>query len=225
MPLIRSTLELLGLAIVLFASTNVDDIFVLVGFFADPKVRPISVVIGQYVGIGILFAGSVIVCLLSVIIPPEYIGLLGVGPIAIGTKRLFDLRRGNDEVSNRHEPRESIHGLGQILTISFVTLANGGDNFGVYTPAFAVRSGHEIAIIGLVFVAMTALWCYLAHGIVHHPKLGGQIRRYGRHVAPFVLIGLGIMIMHEAGSFAFLLQHGGFQHHRLMKSACIQIDQ
>jgi cadmium resistance protein CadD (predicted permease) len=208
--LMRSVLEVLGLGIVLFVSTNVDDIFVLVGFFADPKVRSTSVVIGQYVGIGILFVGSVIVCLLSVIIPRVYIGLLGVGPIAIGAKWLFDLRRGSNKVSERYEPRRSIRDHGQSLTVSLVTLANGGDNIGVYIPVFAVRSGHEIAMIGLVFVAMTALWCYLAHGIVHHHQLGGLIRRYGRHLAPLVLIGLGIMIMHEAGSFAFLLQRGGF---------------
>jgi cadmium resistance protein CadD (predicted permease) len=30
---------LFGMAIVLFASTNVDDVFVLIGFFADPKFR------------------------------------------------------------------------------------------------------------------------------------------------------------------------------------------
>ncbi len=32
-------------------STNVDDIFVLIGFFADPKFRARDIVIGQYAGI------------------------------------------------------------------------------------------------------------------------------------------------------------------------------
>lgn len=36
-----------GLAILLFASTNVDDIFVLLGFFADPKYRTRDIVMGQ----------------------------------------------------------------------------------------------------------------------------------------------------------------------------------
>jgi cadmium resistance protein CadD (predicted permease) len=205
-----SILELLGLGIMLFASTNVDDVFVLVGFFADPKIRPISVVIGQYVGIGILFAGSVVVCLFSVIVPRVFIGLLGFVPIAIGVKRLFDLRRVRQKTSESLTHRGSVQSCGHTVTVSLVTLANGGDNIGVYTPAFAVRSGHEIAMIGLVFVAMTALWCYLAHGIVHHPQFGEPVRRYGRHLAPLVLIGLGIMIVHEAGSFAFLLQHCRF---------------
>jgi len=202
----RSVLELLGLAIVLFASTNVDDVFVLVGFFTDPKIRPTSVVIGQYVGIGILFAGSVVACLFSVIIPRAFIGLLGFGPIAIGAKRLFDLHRESKKANESLAYRGSTRGFGQTVTVAVVTLANGGDNIGAYAPAFAVRSGHEITIIGLVFVVMTALWCYLAHGMVQHPQFGAPIRRFGRYVAPLILMGLGILIMHEAGSFA-LLRH------------------
>ena len=37
-------LALLGLAIILFASTNIDDLVILVGFFADPAFRPSDVV-------------------------------------------------------------------------------------------------------------------------------------------------------------------------------------
>jgi cadmium resistance protein CadD (predicted permease) len=62
---------------VLFASTNVDDIFVLVGFFADPKFRARNIVLGQYAGIVMLFGLSLLGSLLSLVIPREYIGLLG----------------------------------------------------------------------------------------------------------------------------------------------------
>jgi cadmium resistance protein CadD (predicted permease) len=65
----ESSFALLGLAIALFASTNVDDLFVLVGFFADPKVRARDIVIGQYAGITVLFVVSVVASLLSLVIP------------------------------------------------------------------------------------------------------------------------------------------------------------
>jgi cadmium resistance protein CadD (predicted permease) len=42
------------LGVTLFAATDIDDLFVLVGFFADPKFRAGNVVIGQYLGIGAL---------------------------------------------------------------------------------------------------------------------------------------------------------------------------
>jgi hypothetical protein len=76
----ESSFALLGLAIALFASTNVDDVFVLVGFFADPKFRARDIVIGQYAGITALFGVSVVASLLSLVIPRAYLGLLGIAP-------------------------------------------------------------------------------------------------------------------------------------------------
>jgi cadmium resistance protein CadD (predicted permease) len=93
--------------------------------------------------------------------------------------------------------------------VAFVTIANGGDNIGIYLPSFAIRSRHEIAIIAIVFVAMNALWCFAAHFLVNHPRLGAPIRRYGHLVAPIVFIGLGILILQQAGSFGLLIRHGG----------------
>ena len=80
-------------------------------------------------------------------------------------------------------------------------MANGGDNIGIYTPSFAIRSASEIAVIALIFVVMSALWCFLAHAMVNHPKLGLPIRRYGHRLAPVLLIGLGVLILYQAGSF------------------------
>ena len=93
-------------------------------------------------------------------------------------------------------------------TVALVTIANGGDNIGVYTPTFAIRSGHEVAMIALIFAGMTALWCFIAHSIVNHPKLGSPIRRYGHRVAPIVLIGLGFLILFQSGSVKLLFRHG-----------------
>jgi cadmium resistance protein CadD (predicted permease) len=67
-------------------STNIDDAFVLVTFIADKNFRVRDVVIGQYAGVGTLYILSAIASLISLIIPPAYVGLLGLAPLAIGTK-------------------------------------------------------------------------------------------------------------------------------------------
>ena len=90
-------------------------------------------------------------------------------------------------------------------SVALVTVANGGDNIGVYTLSFAVHSGSQAAIIAVVFVAMTALLCMLAHWMVRHPRFGAPLRRYGGISAPLVLIGLGILIIYSAGSIPSLL--------------------
>jgi len=88
-----SFLALIGLAIIVFASTNIDDIFVLIGFFADKSFRARDVVVGQYLGVCALYLISAITALISLVIPTGYIGLLGLAPIAIGIKKLYYLLR------------------------------------------------------------------------------------------------------------------------------------
>ena len=195
---------LLALAIGLFVSTNVDDIFVLVGFCADPKFKPRQIAVGQLAGLGALYGASVVFSLLALVVPPATIGFLGLLPIAIGLKKIRELRR-EDEPEDDPEPasiRSSSHG--NVLAVAAVTIANGGDNLSIYTPMFATRSGVDVAIIGLVFAAMTLAWLGAAFWLTHHRTLGAPIRRYGRRATPFVLVALGLYILHEAGTLAML---------------------
>lgn len=198
-----SIIGLLGLGLLLFTSTNIDDIFVLIGFFSDPRYRPRDIVIGQYSGIACLFGASILASLVSLVIPPAWLGLLGLAPIALG---LLKLREWNERTSLEEaeaHPRHQARRL-RFMEVAAVTMANGGDNLGVYTPLFATRGPVEIALIAGVFVVMIALWCGLAYWLVNHPSLGAPIRRYGHRLVPFVLIGLGLMILHEAGTLQLL---------------------
>jgi cadmium resistance protein CadD (predicted permease) len=206
----ESLLALIGMSIVLFASTNVDDLFVLAGFFADKRFPTRDTVLGQYVGITALFGASVVASLLSLVIPRAYIGLLGMVPISIGGNKLFELYQQRDRTEETLEQQADANRNGRVATVALVTLVNGGDNIGVYTPSFAIRSAQKIIVIALVFAVMTALWCFVAHAIVNHPKLGSPIRRYGHRVTPVVLVGLGVLILYQAGSFELLLGRSGF---------------
>jgi cadmium resistance protein CadD (predicted permease) len=196
----------LGLAIALFASTNIDDMFLLVGFFADPAFRPKDVVTGQYAGITALFLLSLLGSLLSLVIPRPYIGLLGIIAIVLGAKRLFDLSRNHEpsDPSLEH-PAPARHT--KVATVALFTLANGADNISIYTPAFAIRSPLELSIFAATFATMTGLWCLFAHWLVKHPTFGKPIRRYGRRLAPLLLIAIGLSVMYHAGSFGLLI-HG-----------------
>lgn len=83
-----------------------------------------------------------------------------------------------------------------------VTIANGGDNIGIYTPLFATRTMADIAAIIAVFAAMTAILLVVAHFLVSHRAIGAPIRHYGHRIVPFVMLGLGLLILYEAGSVA-----------------------
>ena len=193
-------LGVFGVAIVVFASTNVDDISVLLGFFADRKFRAKQVVIGQYLGIAALYGVSVLASFLVLVIPAAYIGLLGFAPIFFGLRRLWELWNGVETGDNPEDHEKASVGHGNIVAVALVTIANGGDNISIYTPLFATRSVYEILAIGCIFAILTAVWLGAAHSLVNHPTLGAPIRRHGHRVVPFILIALGILILYEAGT-------------------------
>jgi cadmium resistance protein CadD (predicted permease) len=194
-------LSLVALAAVVFATTNVDDLFVLVGFFAA-RLRRRQIVSGQLLGIAALVAVSLAAALIAFVIPPAYVGLLGLAPLGIGLKKAWELssRDGN----NNDDARPAGRGYGNVLTVAAVTIANGGDNIGVYTPLFAAQAGWEMLVTVGVFAVMTVAWCGAAEWLVQHPRLGKPIRRYGRLLQPLVLIALGVWILYESGSVDLL---------------------
>ena len=149
-------LFLICLAVLAFASTNIDGLLVLLGFLADPSYRPWQVMAGQYLGMGILVAVSLLLSQVSRLIPQAYVGLFGLVPVAIGIVKLWGARRRDAGCALEATPRETAVHFGKILTISAVTVSKGGDNVGMYVPLFAGLAGSEVAGIVAVFAAMTA---------------------------------------------------------------------
>jgi cadmium resistance protein CadD (predicted permease) len=196
-------LELVGPAIGLFISTDLDDILVLLGFFADPRFRIRQIVAGQFMGIAILYSVSVAGSRVSLIMAPAFVGLLGLVPIAMGSKSAWELWKSADrsgQVSNRNSPA----GRANIAAVVAMTVANGGDNVSVYIPLFAMRSGPDIALMGAVFGVMTALWLNIAYRLTQHRNIGAPVRRYTRLLTPFVFIALGVFILTQAGTVKLL---------------------
>ena len=69
-----------------FVATNLDDVFLLLAFFSDPRQRVAHVVLGQLLGMAALTAASLLAALGALVVPAAYVGLLGVLPLAIGVK-------------------------------------------------------------------------------------------------------------------------------------------
>jgi len=195
----------LGIGIVVFASTNIDDMLLLAAFFADPRLRRRSIVAGQYLGIGALVLASASAALLALALPDGWVALLGVVPLLLGLSKLPALRTGtigggggSEERRLQDQEHNAERGLrSQALAVASVTVANGGDNIGVYVPLFATALD-AIAIYALTFAVMTGVWCALGYLLVNNRILGGTIRRYGHVALPIVLIALGVYILSGA---------------------------
>jgi cadmium resistance protein CadD (predicted permease) len=193
----ESLVTLIGMAIVAFASTNVDDAFVLVAFITNRDFGVGDVVLGQYAGMAALFSLSVVAALMSVTIPPQSLGLLGFVPIAIGIKKAYTLWR---SPSKTEVLRRSTGAPRRILAVAAVTVANGGDNIAAYTALFANLDRSALPLVGLVFAGMTGIWCIAALWLTNHRALGVPIQHYANRLVPFVLIGLGVLILVKTGT-------------------------
>jgi cadmium resistance protein CadD (predicted permease) len=128
---------MIGLAVVLFASTNTDDIFILMMFFADKSFSPRQVVFGQYLGIALIVGISALGTLAALLFPPSVIGLMGFLPLSIGLKKLWNLYQDSRETAETHQAEQAVStpkGYGRALAITAVTFSNSGDNISVYVP-------------------------------------------------------------------------------------------
>jgi len=192
---------LMVLGISAFVSTNIDDIFLLIVFFSNSlKFPKYQIVIGQYIGIGLLIAISIIASFISLVIPSFIIGFMGIIPIIIGIKKLIDYYKNKKEPedtnSKKYNKLTKTNPELSFLSVAAVTFSNGADNIGIYTPLFASNNTiGQIVILVVIFIIMTAVWCSIGYYLVNHSFLANSIRRIGHLILPFVLIALGIYIM------------------------------
>ncbi|MEH2322243.1 MAG: cadmium resistance transporter [Nostoc sp.] len=204
--------------IIAFIATNIDDIIILLIFFSqvDVNFRRRHILFGQYLGFIAIIIASLPGFFGGLVVQREWIGLLGLLPIAIGIHHL--VYREEDTITvqtvssdfRQSTPTNPV--LSFILSIlhpqtykvAAVTIANGGDNISIYIPLFA---GHDLTSLGVIlsiFFVMVGLWCAIAYFLSRQPTIANILSRYGQAVVPFVLIGLGLFIMYERGTFTLL---------------------
>lgn len=191
-------LSLFGVGIGAFVATNIDDTFVLILLFSIPSLLARNVIIGQFLGIALLVVISSFAALLALAIPAFAIGLMGFIPIIIGIKRLTKFRG---------KP-ETIHAMKKeylsFLSVTAITISNGGDDIGVFTPLFAkYNTVAEVSILISIFLIMTGIWCIVTFYFIRHPFIASRINVLSHAVTPFVLIGLGVYIIIDSFFFNF----------------------
>lgn len=190
--------------IIAFTATNLDDIVILLLFFSqvNPVFRHRHIILGQYLGFGALVLVSLPAFFGGLVIPETWIGLLGIVPIAIGLSRLFNGDEADEADATKVEPSGTLplsrFFSPQTCSIAAITVANGGDNIGIYVPLFASCTGRSLMMILSVFLAMVGGLCFTAYRLTRMPAIAETLTRYGGYVVPFVLIGLGVSILIES---------------------------
>lgn len=191
-------LSLLGVGISAFVATNIDDTFVLILLFSIPSLLTRNVIIGQFLGIVLLVVISSSAALLALAIPAFVIGLMGFIPIIIGIKRLTNLRGKPETIQAMKKEYLSF------LSVTAITISNGGDDIGVFTPLFAkYNTVAEVSVLISILLIMTGIWCIVTFYFIRHPFVASRINVLSNTVTPFVLIGIGVYIIIDSFFFNF----------------------
>jgi cadmium resistance protein CadD (predicted permease) len=138
---------------------------------------------------------------IALIVPPLLVGLLGLIPIAIGIKRLVFDEDNNSEAATKNKKLQvgNAKSIIPFLTVSGITIANGGDEIGIFTPLFAkYNTIGDVNMLVAIFLFMTLVWCVLIYYFVNHYTIANRINYFGNKITPFVLIGIELYIFGDS---------------------------
>lgn len=216
--------QLLGVSIIAFISTNMDDFIILTAFFSDNSYNKKTVIMGQYIGISILILISCVGFIFKLLLSAQWIGIMGILPIIIGSRHLIKyVKNKKNGISNEIVVSKEITGKNseeqhenktnvvrkiinsKISFVAIVTFSNGGDNIGVYTPLFASLNLNELIFTVIIFLIMVAIWCYIIIFFVNNKLTGSMFRKYGKVCFPYVLILLGIYIVLKCNTLSLIM--------------------
>ncbi len=187
-----------------FTATNIDDILILVLFFAQVNSTPLyrSILVGQYLGFSILLLASLPGFFSHYLISPDWVKGLGLIPIVIGLYGLFQLDSNNSSLLKGNQllqnPSASSRYLSPLtITVAGITIANGSDNIGVYLPLFARSGWQDLFLLLGLFLLMVGLWCYIALKLSHSTLVNQVLANSDHPLSSCVLVALGVFIIHE----------------------------
>ncbi len=195
-------------------ATTFDDNLYLTAFFGkvNRTFRPKHIVLGEFLGFTALVFASLPGFFGGLIVPDAWIGLLGFLPIAIGISNLMSreeegsvqtvsVLNSSDEPQHRNQSLWATIRDRQTYRVSAVTIANGGNNIGIYVPLFASSNLNSLGVIVCVCYLTVGVWCFLSYYMTRNPLMAPLLARYGRKIFPFVLIYLGLSILIKSGTF------------------------
>ncbi|MEI2580799.1 cadmium resistance transporter [Scytonema sp. PRP1] len=201
-------------------ATTFDDNLYLTAFFGkvNRTFRPKHIVLGEFVGFTALVLASLPGFFGGLLIPEAWIGLLGFLPITIGITQLMSREDGGEEVqtvsinftsdARSHRRKKSLWATlrdPQTYRVSAVTIANGGNNIGIYVPLFASSNLPSLGVILCVCYVSVGVWCCLSYFMTRNPLMAPLLTRYGRKIFPFVLIWLGFSILMKSESYRLFI--------------------
>src|SRR5262249_6592820 len=206
----RELLELVSVAsltAVSYTSTNFDNLVILSAYCVRPGYRAFHIKLTF-----ILVCLTVLVISLALgniadALPANKIRYLGFIPVTLGCYQLLKLafvqeRNQKLEEKERAAPPD----LPVYLGLALVLLANSSDTISLLTPNFADLKPKFLFTCFATATAMAVLVSSTAHFLTRHPSSKALFEKIAKWALPFLLIGIGVMVLADRPSDVFVEQ-------------------
>lgn len=190
------TLAIIATATGVFIGSNIDDLIVLIVLFLAARAGKLPasrIVAGQYLGYGLLVAGSIVIALGLAAVPQRWVGVIGFVPLGLGLWGLLG--------AIRHGPEHQTVLARRLWAIAALSIANGSDDLSVYAPLLRTNSVGDDVLIVLVLLGMVAVWCAIAWWLGSRRRVIRTLRHFGHWLVPLVFIAIGLVVILGSGLF------------------------
>jgi cadmium resistance protein CadD (predicted permease) len=191
---VSDVIVMVGISVVAFVSTNLDNLFLLMGLLASSPHRKVmlgyTLAVAAVLGVGL--AGSY----LADFSAQAWLRWLGLVPLSMGAWRLRGLFR-SPAAATEASPGAGPRGAASVFG---VTLANSGDSLGVFTSLMSETSELLVFVILLTVLGMSALWIRAARWVAEHPALAPWLHQIDRYGVPLLLVALGLYILSDTAT-------------------------
>ena len=205
---IVEALGVTSLAALSYGSTNFDNLVILSAYTAKPGFRAHLVRLTfLLVCLAVLLISFLLAKAADSSISAGQVRYLGVIPIVLGGYQLLMLLAGRASGDEAAAEAPAAMGLAAYFGFAVVLLANSSDSIGVMTPLFADLRPSLVLVIFVAATIMAMLMTGLAHILASHPVAKAYLEKAAKWALPFLLIGIGAMILADSPADVFMAQN------------------
>jgi cadmium resistance protein CadD (predicted permease) len=181
-------------SLIAFVSTSLDNLLILIPRSAGGDAERRRVLLGYLLGVAATLLAGWTLSKVGDFVPAQYLGWLGIVPIAMGIHGAFDLAR------QRSPAPSQVISTGGVLAVAALTVSLGADSVGVFVPLFADTPSRLDPIVAISVLAGGLALASLARRLASAGRVRTALERWGPRLTPFLLIAIGAYILADTPS-------------------------